>query len=322
MLDPDPDSNCWICRLNAELRDMSGNYGGYPSKKLHVFANIFHLCFVVFSLSGLQPTTPLVPSLPGKTMSKRDNFLQQTFYILFRSPDNFHNNKRKRILFPVLSRGHKNNKINSLAMQCRGTHRWSKLYYIILTSTNKGAGRFVWLFLVLKILYYMAKWREKGKMLWIRIRMYLGLPSPDPSLFCTDPDPSLNKQKVWKTLISTILWLLFDFLSIKTDVNVPSKTMRNKLIFCWHLVSHWRQTQYRIWIQIRKSVVQIRGSGSGAKWHGSITKNTYGKYIPYGICTCVSRSVNKAISMFMWLKKLVYLWIEVRILAPRRQYFT
>jgi hypothetical protein len=27
---------------------------------------------------------------------------------------------------------------------------------------------------------------------WIRIRMFLGLPDPDPSLFCTDPDPSIN----------------------------------------------------------------------------------------------------------------------------------
>ncbi len=35
----------------------------------------------------------------------------------------------------------------------------------------------------------------------------------------TDPDPSINKQSCKK--ISTILWLLIDFLSIKTDVNVP-----------------------------------------------------------------------------------------------------
>jgi hypothetical protein len=47
-----------------------------------------------------------------------------------------------------------------------------------------------------------------------RVRVFLGL--PDPSLFCTDPvpdpDPSINKpKKVRKTLISTILRLLFDF---------------------------------------------------------------------------------------------------------------
>jgi hypothetical protein len=68
----------------------------------------------------------------------------------------------------------------------------------------------------------------------IRIRMFVGLPDPDPSLFCTDPDPSINKQKkVRTTLISTILWLLFhffDFLSIKIDVNVPSKSNKQKIL--------------------------------------------------------------------------------------------
>jgi hypothetical protein len=44
---------------------------------------------------------------------------------------------------------------------------------------------------------------------------------PDPSLFCRDPDPSFNKQKkVRKSLISTILLPLFEFLSMETDVNV------------------------------------------------------------------------------------------------------
>jgi hypothetical protein len=58
-----------------------------------------------------------------------------------------------------------------------------------------------------------------------------------PSLFFTDP--SINKQKkVRKTLISTILLLVFDFSSMKTDVKVPSKSKRQenfekkKLIFC------------------------------------------------------------------------------------------
>ncbi len=31
--------------------------------------------------------------------------------------------------------------------------------------------------------------------LWILIRTFWGLPDPDPSLFCTDPDPSINKGK-------------------------------------------------------------------------------------------------------------------------------
>jgi hypothetical protein len=31
--------------------------------------------------------------------------------------------------------------------------------------------------------------------LWIRIRTFWGLPDPDKPLFCTDPDPSINKGK-------------------------------------------------------------------------------------------------------------------------------
>jgi hypothetical protein len=50
-------------------------------------------------------------------------------------------------------------------------------------------------------------------------------------------------KKVRKTLIFTILMLLYDFLSIKTDINVPSiskkqKNFGKKHIFCWFLVSH------------------------------------------------------------------------------------
>ncbi len=49
--------------------------------------------------------------------------------------------------------------------------------------------------------------------------MFLGLPDLDPSLFCTDPDPSIKQKKFRKTFISTILWLIFVFLSKKTDMN-------------------------------------------------------------------------------------------------------
>ncbi len=49
---------------------------------------------------------------------------------------------------------------------------------------------------------------------------------------------------VRKTLISTVLWLLFDFLSLKNDVKVPSKSNVQKnfflnLVFCWHLEGQW-----------------------------------------------------------------------------------
>ncbi len=63
--------------------------------------------------------------------------------------------------------------------------------------------------------------------LWIRIRKvckFLGL--PDPSLFLQIQILHHQAKKVGKTLISTVLWLLYDFLSLKTYVNVPSKSTR------------------------------------------------------------------------------------------------
>ncbi len=63
----------------------------------------------------------------------------------------------------------------------------------------------------------------------------LGLLDPDPN-----PDPSIITQKVRKTLISTVLWLLFDFLSLKNDINVRSKSNRN-LVFCCRLEGQWRK---------------------------------------------------------------------------------
>ncbi len=58
---------------------------------------------------------------------------------------------------------------------------------------------------------------------------FLGLLDPDPALFCKDPDPdsSINKQNSEKNLV-LFYFLTFDFLSIKTDVNVPSKSNMQK----------------------------------------------------------------------------------------------
>jgi hypothetical protein len=51
-----------------------------------------------------------------------------------------------------------------------------------------------------------------------------------------------------KSLISSALWLLFDFLSLKNDVNVPSKSNKQKNLyfkfdFFWHLEGQWRKQQ-------------------------------------------------------------------------------
>jgi hypothetical protein len=62
-----------------------------------------------------------------------------------------------------------------------------------------------------------------------RILLFLGLPDPDPLVRGTDPDPFIIKQKkVRKTLIPIVLRLLYDFLSLKNDVNVALKSNKQK----------------------------------------------------------------------------------------------
>jgi hypothetical protein len=77
--------------------------------------------------------------------------------------------------------------------------------------------------------------------------MFLGLTDPYPLVQGKDPDPdpSIIKQKiVRKTLILIVLCTLYDFLSLKNDVNVASKSNKEKkirkkiIILSVHLESH------------------------------------------------------------------------------------
>jgi hypothetical protein len=62
--------------------------------------------------------------------------------------------------------------------------------------------------------------------------MFLGLPDPDPLVRvmdpdpdpAPDPDPSIIMQKSKKNLDSYYFVTLFDFSSLKNDVNVASKS--------------------------------------------------------------------------------------------------
>jgi hypothetical protein len=61
--------------------------------------------------------------------------------------------------------------------------------------------------------------------------MLLGLLDPDPLVRGMDPDPSIITKIVRKTLISTVLLLLIYFLSLKSDVNIPSKNNMQNFFF-------------------------------------------------------------------------------------------
>ena len=69
--------------------------------------------------------------------------------------------------------------------------------------------------------------------------MFLGLPDPDPIVIVrgVDPDPALDldpsiiMQNSKKNLDSYYLLTLFDFLSLRNDVNVASKSKRQKKLY-------------------------------------------------------------------------------------------
>jgi hypothetical protein len=93
---------------------------------------------------------------------------------------------------------------------------------------------------------------------------------PDPNVFGPPGSGSIS-QMYWpgsrsgsfyhqaniirKTLIPTVLWLLLDFLSLKNDVNVPSKSNKQKnffnSFFAGVLKVNNEKSRIRIQIQIR-----------------------------------------------------------------------
>jgi hypothetical protein len=60
-----------------------------------------------------------------------------------------------------------------------------------------------------------------------QIRKFLGLPDPDPLVRGTGSSHHQAKIKR-KLLISTVLSLFYDFLSVKNDVNLPPKSDKQK----------------------------------------------------------------------------------------------
>jgi hypothetical protein len=94
--------------------------------------------------------------------------------------------------------------------------------------------------------------------------MFLGLldPEPDPLIRGMDPDPSVTKRKYSKKNLDsyTALRLLFDFLSLKNYVYVPSssKTKQQKMFFVGILKVIYENS--RIWIRIHTTMSSIRNT--------------------------------------------------------------
>jgi hypothetical protein len=83
-----------------------------------------------------------------------------------------------------------------------------------------------------------------------------------------------------KTLIHTVLWLVLNFLSLKNDVNVPSKsdsrkTSRKTFLTVSFMLASWR------------SVTKIAGSGFISQRHGSPDPNPH----QYGMDTATLQEI-------------------------------
>ncbi len=80
-------------------------------------------------------------------------------------------------------------------------------------------------------------------------------PGSDPLVRGTDPGSFYHQAKIVRqTLIPTVLWFLFVFLSLKNNVNVPSKSNKQKNFFLnWFFVGVLKvnDKNSRIRIQIR-----------------------------------------------------------------------
>ncbi len=70
--------------------------------------------------------------------------------------------------------------------------------------------------------------------------MFLCLADPDPLVRGTDPSPD-----------PFIIKLLYDFLSLRNDVNVASKSNQQKIIFSCQAILKVTDENSRIWSRIR-----------------------------------------------------------------------
>jgi hypothetical protein len=109
--------------------------------------------------------------------------------------------------------------------------------------------------------------------LWLRIRIFLSLQDPGPSLFGWI---RILASPSKKTLVSTVLWLQ----------KIKSKKLKEKAVLCWHLESR------------AGSGSEI---GSGTQWYGSKDSDPY-PIVPkcHGSATLLSWVNNGRFKCLMW----------------------
>jgi hypothetical protein len=81
-------------------------------------------------------------------------------------------------------------------------------------------------------------------------------------------------QRWRKTLITTFLWLFYDFISLKNDINVPSKRNKNKNLANKNkfLLASWRSLPKRAGSRAGSGVGSASGSVCQRYRYGSETK--------------------------------------------------
>ncbi len=128
------------------------------------------------------------------------------------------------------------------------------------------------------------------------------VPDPEPKVFgtlgsrsiiiCKDPDPAINKQKKKKTLISSVLWLFGDSISLKNDVNVPTERNRQKKSFSWKSLkkrSEFGSINQDQGIQICIKTSRIRNTEKKVQLIArffSFISTVYCLYKPFCFCGC------------------------------------
>ncbi len=74
-------------------------------------------------------------------------------------------------------------------------------------------------------------------------RYFSGPPGSGSINTNTHPDPAPNQAKLVRKILSpTGLWLLYDILSSKNDIDVAWKSNKQNFFTC-HLEGHWRKNQ-------------------------------------------------------------------------------